>query len=227
MIRTFLFGLLMTVSAIPAAADYRYNFVGNSAQSTDGLGNFAGTLDYTATGTTTALLTLTLTNTSTPSNGGYITAFVLDNPDSLITGVTLTTTAAAPSANFALVGGVPYTGGVNAAPFGSYGFGASTGGSFEGGGKPQGGIAVGQTGAFTFALVGTNLDQIPALLASPAMVTDIFTVVRFRGFNNGGSDKVPVDFGDLHPVPEPTSMALLGLGMGTLALVRARRRRAR
>ncbi len=48
-------------------------------------------------------------------------------------------------------------------------------------------------------------------------------MVRFRGFPDNGSDKVPNSGGDNPPIPEPGTLSLLGLGIASLAA----RRRAR
>jgi hypothetical protein len=53
-----------------------------------------------------------------------------------------------------------------------------------------------------------------------------FFLVRYRGFTNGGSDKVPADAGGIVPVPEASSMVLASVGMlGLVGLGRRNRRR--
>ncbi|AGA25977.1 hypothetical protein [Singulisphaera acidiphila] len=175
------------------------------------LGDFTGSLVVANQTSTTATLTITLTNTSPVANGGYLTAFVLNNPGNMITGISLTSAPA----NFTLLGTPPFQDGINGAPNGQFDFGVSTGNGFEGGGSPSKGLAVGATGIFTFSLTGTNLSTLsPADFASALSGgTGIgqgpeFFVARFRGFNNNGSDKVP---GTLSTVPEPSSLVSCGI----------------
>jgi MYXO-CTERM domain-containing protein len=53
-----------------------------------------------------------------------------------------------------------------------------------------------------------------------------FLLVRYRGFENGGSDKVPGELGGITPVPEASSMGLAGVGLiGLAAFARRARRR--
>lgn len=182
------------------------------------LGDFTGSLVVSNQTSTTATLTVTLTNTSSVDNGGYLVAFVLNNPSDKITGIELKTAPA----NFGLLGAAPFQNGVNGAPNGKFDFGASTSNKFEGGGSPQLGLGVGVTGTFVFELKGTNLGALSDLdfANSFSSGTGIgrgpeFFVARFRGFKDEGSDKVP---GSLTAVPEPSSLVscsiagVLGLG---------------
>lgn len=199
---------------------------GDVANSESGLGNYTGSLTVTNQTATTATLTVSLTNTS--PTAGYLTAFALNNPNNAITGVTL----ASNPANFGLLG--LDNNDINGAPFGQFDFGASTSNSFVGGGPPQDGLAVGASGTFVFNLTGTNLNTLTDLSfvntlssGSGAGQGYQFFAVRFRGFPNGGSDKVP---GLLvtSAVPEPSSMALVGIaGIIGLGVGRARKRRNR
>lgn len=167
-------------------------------------GSFSGTLDYTFTGGSSGTLDISLTNTSDPGNTGFITAFAF-NVGGTDAAATATLTAASDSDFGGLVG-------PNASPFGIFDAGASTSSSWTGGGSPSAGIAVGVTETFSFAITAADA----SLLSSDSFISaeSVHFVVRFRGFRNGESDKVP-------GVPTPGSLALMGVS----ALAAGRRRR--
>lgn len=186
-----------------------------------GLGSYSGTFNYAPVDATHGTLNITLNNTSPADNGGYLTAFVFNNPGQRITGVTLWSS----DADFHLLGTPSFNNGVKGAPYGWFDLGASTGNSFEGGGNPSKGIAVGHSDDFVFHLTGNNLNALTT--------NDFFTeysvppgngegvqslVARFRGFENGGSDKVPGTDSPL-ATPEPTTLLMSGMGVAGLFAV--------
>jgi len=158
------------------------------------LGHFDGSFTYTPSSSSSATLEIVLNNTTQLSVGGYLTAFVFNNPDHKITDAALSSS----NTNFKVLGDPSYNGGISAPPFGNFDLGASTSGQFLGGGSPNGGIPAGGSATFTFSLTGSGLDALTtasflAALSSPESqdLAPAFFVARFRGFPNGGSDKVP------------------------------------
>jgi hypothetical protein len=196
------------------------NIDGNAGLS--GLGHFQGSLDYSFKDAGHATLKVVLQNTSPVANGGYLTAFVFNDPGQKITGVSLSGPL-----NFQLLGGPTFNKSINGAPFGQFDIGASTGGSFEGGGSPSKGLGVSASGTFTFTLTGNGLDT----LTTNSFITEMSVgpgigegaqsfVARFRGFTKGGSDKVPdgvvPDPPGPNSSPEPGTLALGGMGLVSL-----------
>lgn len=179
----------------------------------EGLGSWTGDLTYTAVDATHGTLTIQMANTSPAANGGYITALAFNNPYDWITGFSSFTSTDGDFAASPLCSNC-----VSGSPYGNFDFLISTGGGFLGSGSPTGGIKPGALGGgtetFTYSLTGTNM----AALTSNDFLKELSSggdpksfVVRFRGFNNGGSDKVPVD------LPEPGTLGVLALGLGFLA----------
>jgi MYXO-CTERM domain-containing protein len=145
---------------------------------------------------------VTLTNTTSAMLGGYLTAFMFrTSPD--MGSFTCVLTAS----DYAGMTDIPA--GASGSPFpGVWMGGAGTGGSWLAGGSPSGGIAVGQTGHFSFTLAGANASMLTSdSFVSGDTISDPYAfVVRFRGMREDGSDKVPAN-----ELPDPGAVALLGL----------------
>jgi hypothetical protein len=193
----------------------------------NGLGKYDGTFDYVPVDATHGTLNITLKNTSPAGNGGYLTAFVFNNPGQRITGATLWSS----NVHFGLLGAPSFNNSVSGTPYGWFDIGASTGKSFEGGGNPSNGIAVGHSDDFVFHLTGNALKTLTTndFFTTPSVPPgdgqgDQSFVARFRGFENGGSDKVP---GTDPPIatPEPATLLMSSMGLAVLfALYYLRRR---
>ncbi len=179
------------------------------ANATEGIAAFTGSLEYTSDAfSNSGSLVINLTNTSEPSNGGFITGLVFNLP------------SLDPNASSSMLFGsndFQEVNNENAAPFGTFDTGAALHGNWLGGGPPQGGIAVGQTGSFEFLINATDA----ASLSAEDFITGgngSHMAIRFRGFADGGSDKVPTML-----VPAPAAMNLL-LVVGLIGTRRRRRR---
>jgi hypothetical protein len=224
---------LLWLAALAAAlwlypAQVRADLISISGENgLSGLGSFSGSLSYNDNDAHHATLTVVLKNTSPVANGGYLTAFVFNNPAGHITSATFSG-----AANFSLLGGPHFDNKVKGAPFGYFDFGASTGNGFEGGGNPNKGLGIGKTGTFTFTLTGNGLDLLSAgsFLSEKSVPpgagegTQAF-VARFRGFCHEGSDKVPGGRSDppndppvslQETTPEPTALGLGGTALFAL-----------
>jgi hypothetical protein len=183
--------LILVTTAIPSFA---LPISGSGA-----LGSFSGDFNYNSPNST---ITVSLTNTSPAANGGFLTAFAFNIPDSFaITGIGFSATG------YEFFKLLPP---VNAPPFGSFDTGAGlSSDSWEGGGDPNNGIPVGGQGIFTFTLFGVDGGSLSTdnFFSQP----DPWFVARFRGFNDGGSDKVPLNTNT--PIPEPSTLLLMGGGL--------------
>lgn len=234
--------LLFSLSGLTSASITSITIVSEADLSTSGIGAFEATLTYEWTSSTEATISVSLKNLAT--DNGKITAFAFNNPFNSIGGLqgsvgdSFGVNLAA--SNFDLFGeGSSFNNGIAAPPFQHFDIGAGLvngGGSenFNGGGSPNGGILTGQTGEFTFEVSGTGLDLLTANSFADAFSEggngsqSAFFLVRFRGFDSGGSDKtvggeVPPNFQT--STPEPATIAIWStIGVAGLAFPRLRRR---
>ncbi|MBL9140779.1 MAG: hypothetical protein JNK53_02830 [Phycisphaerae bacterium] len=174
----------------------------------ENMGAFTASVTYDYTSGPVAALSVTLTNTTSLSFGGYITALALQGAN----GSTVSAMTSSSSAAFNALSGP-----VSVSPFGDFQAGASTSGSWTGGGAPQSGLGIGASATFTFNVTGSAgvLSSMTAATAlSPSNGAGL--AVRFRGMDNGGSDKVLAYF-----VPGPSALA----GLALVAAGGRRRRR--
>lgn len=170
-------------------------------------GAYTGTVTFTSNTATSGTLAISLTNTSS-FLGGRITGVVLLN-NANWSGLTVSLLSTS-NANFL------DTSTESASPFGTFLGGMALGANWSGGGSPNGGTAIGSTLTATFSITGVGVGAMNAAnFVNPLGEAQQFAV-RFRGFDNGGSDKLP---GQL--VPTPGAAAVLGLG----AIASLRRRR--
>lgn len=208
MFRTRLAAPLMAAAFVSSSAFASpVLFAADTAASAENTGSkYSGSLQYDFLGGTTGQLTITLNNDTPAIVGGYLTAIVF-RFDTAGPASTVLMSSTVP--------GLTDTGVVNGAPFGTFMGGAGTGGQFTGGGAPSQGLAIGGSATFVWQITAPDASALNELSFLDA-TSQPSLVVRFRGLDNGGSDKVP---GTL--VPAPASLAMLAGGM-----IATRRRRA-
>lgn len=204
--------LATSLAASVACAD-TITFSGSEV-STENLASFTGSMTWNYSGGGVGSLVVSLTNTSDSANGGYMTGFAFNTS---FTGLNLTL-CGAPNASWLIQQNA------SGSPFGTFDWAAALGGNFLGGGSPDAGIAVGDTGVFTFCVKGD--DSIVSGLSASSFFDGDCTcepgeenrypfAARFRGFNDGGSDKVIACPPSVVPVPMPVALAAAGLlGVG-------------
>lgn len=181
--------------------------VGSSTEQTGA--TFSGSLEYNFISGSTGELKVALTNDTPGSVGGFLTGFLFRSD--AVSSASLVSSSES---------GMTTTGAGSAAPFGTFDGGAAVGGSFLGGGNPSQGLGVGESGMFVFNVTSATASILSAqdFLGS---LNDPGFVVRFRGLEGGGSDKVPGgSFEVVVPLPGAGALAAAGL-----AVVGLRRRR--
>lgn len=199
----------IALTGAPAAADI-IHFTPDQDNSTENTGvSFNGSVEYDYLGGTSGELTISLTNTTDPLIGGFLTGFVFN-----INSVDPNAFAVLDSTSNPNFVGMQNESG---APFGNFDAGAAVDGSFQGGGSPANGLAIGETGIFSFLLTASDASTLSAMsfLTGP---NEFNFVTRFRGVGPNGedSDKLPVTV-----LPAPGALALLGMA----GLIGTRRRR--
>ena len=204
----FVLAAVATLGVSSAATADSIDIFGDTANSTEGLGDFSGMLTYDFVLGEMGVLTVDLTNDIDPDFGGFLTGFIfnvgsVDNDVSaVLTSTTNPSFLDAPNQN--------------GAPFGNrFVGGAALGGNWLGGGNPMDGIGASDSGTFTFDITASDADSLSAVSFIQGPYEFNF-IVRFRGVGPDG------DLSDKVPVPAPGALALLGLG----ALARNRRRRS-
>ncbi len=165
----------------------------------EGLGAFTGSMEWSYLGGDTGSLTVTLTNTSPAGNGGFLTGFVFN---------------VRPAVSVVYDGAMDGWSAVfdeSAVPFGVFDTGAALGGDWLGGGSPLGGLGVGSTWSFGFSVTGES-SVLAAIVAHDFFdeSAGIGFAARFRGFADGGSDKVTSTLPGPATLAAPLFAAVLG-----------------
>lgn len=216
---------VVVLSLAATATASTINFV--SGTGLNQLGSFVGTIEYAYSSGKNGTLTLSITNTSPAANGGFITGLAFNAPR----GVKLE-----PASGFGSFGllGQPSAQTVSANPWGNYSWAIVLGDSWIGGGRPVGGIPVGQTRTFVLSVVSPSAAVASALTSASFFTrnspSDPAMAVRLRGFVDGGSDRAPAEEWNpassqpnSGPVTTPLPGAALAGSVGLLGLISRRR----
>jgi|GEM_PF-1066181 len=198
--------------------------------STEELGSFTGEFKYNLISSSKAEIDVSLKNTSDPLNDGFITGFVFNIPsylESIIDNTFSITDMSFYSGDFdsfELIGG-EINNDISGAPFGHFDIGASLPNSFLSGNPPHEGIGVGQENLFSFLFESssdlTALSE-ESFLNEYSNGSEEFMLVRFKGFADEGSDKVPAGSVSINPTPEPSTLVLLAAGILFAAFIMKR-----
>lgn len=212
----FLVGIVCVFWLFPKLS-FATTLTSGGTSGTEGLASFEGTWEFNSTGDNSGELVISLTNTTdVDSDGfdnpedGFLTGIVFNNPEDLITGVSLVEDS---STVWYVIGDPDFDNDVNGQPFGHFDIGATFADSWEGGGSTSSGIAAGDTVVFTFTLSGAGVGGLTINDFINEWTIDhefMFFAARFQSIGEG-SDKVPA-------VPEPGTVLLLGSGLVGLAL---------
>jgi hypothetical protein len=180
--------------ATAASAD-TLSIMADSSTSAEHTGSmFSGSLEYIFDAGNTGTLLVSLNNDTTADIGGFLTGFVfnIDSQDA----------NASASLTFGTNINFLDTGEEIASPFGMFDAGAALGANWEGGGEPSFGMSIGSSDMFEFMVTASDA----SLLSASSFVGDGSEfAVRFRGLNDGGSDKI------LTPAPGTGALVFCGL----------------
>ena len=199
---------LGTLLLAPAARGDLINITADIEAGIGSVGAFTGTIEYNfdalkARGN----LEISLVNTTPGPNSGFLTGFVFN--------INSGDPGASASLTFTSFDAFEDTGTEPAPPFGDYDAGAAVGGDWTGGGDPHLGIAGGQIGVFRFNVQASDASSLSAMSFITGPLEHNF-VVRFKGFNGGGSNKLPATV-----IPNTGSISLLAIA-GLLVTTRRR-----
>ena len=210
--------IVVAIAALTAAAGAdTIQITSNNAASSNSTsyGGFTGSITYDFLGGTSARLTVTLTNTSQFS--GELDAIAFDNATGTSGWLYDHASSSIPHNNW-----FDISGHINTAPFGTREHGVSIhqgDAAWEGGGNPHPGLHVGETASWVFTGMG-DASVSAADFLNPNGGYNL--LVRFRGFSNGASDKLPA------MATTPPGGSVPGIGgvaaLGFAGLTRRRRR---